>query len=93
MLEHVQQLNKVPTLDAVTVVSHYRGIPMEMHLTCKIFASYLPKEGIEPEVLDMVQGRMSQSILTRHYLTPESNLSSRILSSLDSLKNELEKFI
>jgi intergrase/recombinase len=82
MLSIVQNLEKVPTYNAIRLACYYRGIKCDMRFCRKIFASWLRKEGIQPEVVDMLQGRVSQSVLTRHYLTPDSNLSSRVLDSL-----------
>jgi intergrase/recombinase len=81
----------IPTLDAITHTCRRKGIKMEMYLTRKIFASYLRKEGIEPEVVDMLQGRVSQSILTRHYLVPQSSLKDQVLDALDKLRREIER--
>jgi intergrase/recombinase len=58
---------------------------MNMHLCRRMFASWLRKDGIQPEIVDLLQGRVSQSVLTRHYLTPDSTLSAKILDSLDRL--------
>jgi intergrase/recombinase len=90
MIEHVQQLDKVPTLNAITLACHHKGIKMEMYLTRKIFASHLRREGIQPEVVDMLQGRVSQSVLTRHYLVPQSSLKDQVLDALKKLQRELE---
>ena len=86
--------SKTPTLtlDAIRLACRYRGMNMSMHLCRRVFASWLRKDGIQPEVVDMLQGRVSQSILTRHYLTPDSNLSSRILDSLYKLQQTIEAY-
>ena len=61
-----------------------------MHLS-KVFASYLnQKAGIEPEVVDLLQGRVSQSVLTRHYLSPPQDLKNRVLAAVDGLIEEIE---
>jgi hypothetical protein len=60
-----------PTWNAIRLACKRRGLNMEMSLTRKLFASYLRQEGIQPEVVDMLQGRVSQSVLIRHYLVPE----------------------
>jgi hypothetical protein len=78
--------NHVPTLNAITLACRRKGVKMEMHLCRKIFASWLiNKSGIDNTTVDMLQGRVSQSVLVRHYQTPDSNLSSRILDSLNKL--------
>jgi hypothetical protein len=79
------------TLDAIRLACRCRGMNMIMHLCRRVFASWLRKDGIQPEVVDMLQGRVSQSILTRHYLTPDSNLSSTVLDSLYKLQQAISQ--
>jgi intergrase/recombinase len=62
---------------------------MDMHLTRKMFASWLRKEGIAPEIVDLLQGRVSQSILTRHYLAPSQNMKDDVLKALGKLQQQL----
>ncbi len=62
-----------------------------MLLTRKIFASYLRKEGIQPEVVDLLQGRVAQSVLTRHYLVPKATFKEDVLKALDQLRKEIEQ--
>jgi intergrase/recombinase len=64
---------------------------MEMSLSRKLFASHLRQEGIQPEVVDMLQGRVSQSVLTRHYLVPQSSLKDQVLESMEKLKQATEE--
>jgi hypothetical protein len=66
---------------------------MEMHLCRKIFASWLRKEGIQPETIDMLQGRVSQSVLTRHYLVPENSLRTRVLEAVGGLQKQLNNLM
>jgi intergrase/recombinase len=63
---------------------------MNMSLTRKLFASHLRQEGIQPEVVDLLQGRVSQSILTRHYLVPQSTLKDDVLRALKKLQRLIE---
>jgi intergrase/recombinase len=45
--------------------------------------------GIQPEVVDMLQGRVSQSILTRHYLVPKPSFKEEVLQALEKLKRQV----
>jgi hypothetical protein len=90
MLGIVQNLDNVPTKNAITHACQRRHIPMDMYLTRKIFASWLRKEGIQPEVVDMLQGRVSQSVLARHYLAPSHDLKDKVLDSLYKLQQTIE---
>ena len=89
MLSIVQNLDNVPSKNAITHACQRRHIPMDMYLTRKIFASWLRKEGIQPEVVDMLQGRVSQSVLTRHYLVPQSSLKDQVLQALEKLQRAI----
>jgi hypothetical protein len=81
-----------PSLNAITLACRRKGVKMEMHLCRKIFASWLiNKSGIDSTTVDMLQGRCPQSVLVRHYQTPESNLSSRVLDSLYRLQRTIEQ--
>jgi intergrase/recombinase len=79
----------VPSYSAIQHACHRVGIACELHLCRKIFASHLRQSGIQPEVIDLLQGRVSQSILTRHYLVPSQDLKDRVLDSLYRLQQAL----
>jgi hypothetical protein len=81
---------KTPTLRAISSACIRRKIEINMNLCRKIFASWLRQSGIQPEVVDMLQGRVSQSVLTRHYLVPQSSLKDQVLDALEKLQRELE---
>jgi hypothetical protein len=85
-----EQIHKIPTKNAITHACYRRHISMDMYLTRKIFASWLRKEGIQAEVVDMLQGRVSQSVLTRHYLVPQSSLKDQVLQALRKLQSTIE---
>lgn len=60
---------------------------MDLRLSRKLFASHLRQSaGIQPEVIELLHGRVSTSILTRHYLMPDHSLGSDILAAVDKLK-------
>lgn len=50
---------KSPSWNAIRSQCSVRGVKMEMHLTRKIFASHLSACGIQSEVIDFLQGRVS----------------------------------
>jgi intergrase/recombinase len=55
----------------------------------KIFASHLSACGIQSEVIDLLSGRVPQSVLARHYLTPSAGLKDRVLKAMSELSNKL----
>ena len=70
-----------------------KGLNISMHLYyCrKVFATYLRNKGIEPEIIDLLQGRISDSVFVNHYYRPDINeiITKRIRPVLESLHNEL----
>jgi intergrase/recombinase len=79
------------TYNAIRLACQKRGITCDMRFCRKIFTSHLRQSGIQPEVVDMLQGRVSQSILTRHYLVPQSTLKDEVLEALEKLKQAIEQ--
>jgi len=63
-----------------------RNIPMHMNYCRKIFATYLRQHGIEQEIIDLLQGRISKSIFMRHYYRPDLDSLERVRKCLTQLK-------
>jgi intergrase/recombinase len=64
---------------------------MSMYYCRKVFATYLRNKGIEPEIIDLLQGRISSSVFVNHYYRPDINeiITKRIRPVLDELRDEL----
>lgn len=77
------------TLSAIQHACRRKKISCDFHLCRRIFASYLRHKGIEPEVVDLLQGRVSQSVLTRHYLAPDDRLKERVLAAITELQQQI----
>ena len=67
------------------------NISMHMYYCRKVFATYLRNKGIEPEIIDLFQGRISDSVSVNHYYRPDINeiVSKRIRPVLDESRKEL----
>lgn len=78
-----------PTWNAIRLACKHRKIDMDMRLCRKIFASHLRNSGIQPEVVDMLQGRVPPSVLTRHYLLPDQYFKEDVLKALKQLEQRL----
>jgi hypothetical protein len=67
------------------------GKKMNMYYCRKVFATYLRNKGIEPEIIDLLQGRISSSVFVNHYYRPDINeiITKRIRPVLDELQKEL----
>ena len=66
-------------------------LKMNMYHCRKVFATYLRNKGIEPEIIDLLQGRISSSVFVNHYYRPDINeiITKRIRPVLDELMKEL----
>jgi hypothetical protein len=67
------------------------SISMNMYYCRKVFATYLRNKGIEPEIIDLLQGRTPSSIFVNHYYRPNIHeiITERIRPVLDELINEI----
>ena len=50
-----------------------KGLHMNMAFCRKIFATHLRNNGIEPEIIDLLQGRIAKSVFAKHYFRPDFN--------------------
>jgi intergrase/recombinase len=78
-----------PTWNAIRLACRRAGVRMDMHLCRKIHGSWLSACGIQSEVVNMIQGRVSPSVFSRHYLTPSASLKDRILQAVEELARQL----
>jgi intergrase/recombinase len=51
----------------------------------KIFATFLRNNGIEQEIIDLLQGRIPKSVFVRHYYRPDLERFDKIRDLLDKL--------
>ncbi len=54
-----------------------------MACCCKIFATFLRNEGVEQEIIDLLEGRIPNSVFVRHYYRPSMNKFGDIRDKLD----------
>ena len=66
-------------------------VSMNLYYCRKFFAIYLRTNGIEPVIINLLQGRIPSSILVDHYYSPDINqiITERIRPVLNSLFHEL----
>ena len=68
-----QRIDKTPTLNALKMAIKHRHLSMQLKYCRKIYASFLRQQGVQPEIIDMLQGRIGKNIFLRHYLTPSNS--------------------
>jgi intergrase/recombinase len=63
---------------------------MEMGFCRKLFDSYLRQSGIESEIVDLLQERVSKSVFARHYFIPKLEYRVRVIQALVRLNKDIE---
>ena len=71
--------------NALKLMLKRKGLDMNMYYCRKVFATYLRDEGVAPEIIDLLQGRISSSVFVRHYYRPDSSKSDEIREKLIKL--------
>jgi hypothetical protein len=66
-----------------------KGLDMNMYYCRKVFATYLRNEGVESEIIDLLQGRISSSVFVRHYYRPDSSKFEEMRQKLTKLHDLL----
>ena len=74
--------------NAVRIYIKKKGSAMHMAFCRKIFATHLRNQGVEPEIIDLLQGRSPKSVFARHYFKPDFN-HIKIKESINSLYDSL----
>jgi intergrase/recombinase len=81
---------KPVTYNSLRLLMKRRGKQFNMAYCRKIFATFLRNEGIEAEIIDLLQGRVSKSIFVRHYFRPQlETIYNRVVDKLDKLHDLL----
>jgi hypothetical protein len=78
--------------NALKLLLKRKGIDMNIYYCRKVFATYLKNKDIEPEIIDLLQGRISSSVFVNHYYRPDINaiIASKIKPALNSLSKIIE---
>jgi len=66
-----------------------KNIPMNMNYCRKIFATFMRNNGIEQEVIDLLQGRIPRAVFVRHYYRPDLERFDKVRQLLDKLINQI----
>jgi hypothetical protein len=68
-----------------------QNLTMNMYYCRKVFATFLRNKGIEPEIIDLLQGRIPGSVFVNHYYRPDINeiITDKIRPVLDSLFDKI----
>jgi intergrase/recombinase len=83
--------HEVLNYDKIRLTFERNGQKFYMSYCRKIFATYLRNEGIESEIIDLLQERISSSVFVRHYYRPDSSKFDAIREKLTKLHNLIIK--
>jgi intergrase/recombinase len=84
-LLNVIEESKIHSYTSLQSLLKRKGMEMHMSYCRKIFATYLRNNGIEQEIIDLLQGRISKSVFVRHYYRPDLERFEKIRELLDKL--------
>ncbi|MDN5845252.1 MAG: hypothetical protein L0H53_03150 [Candidatus Nitrosocosmicus sp.] len=73
------------TYDTIRLSIYKHNEQFKMSYCRKIFATFLRNEGLESEIIDMLQGRIPNSIFVRHYYRPSIDKFDEIRTKLNKL--------
>ncbi len=71
--------------NALKLMLKRKGLDMNMYYCRKVFATYLRNEGVESEIIDLLQGRISSSVFVRHYYRPDVSKFNQVREKLAKL--------
>jgi intergrase/recombinase len=66
-----------------------KNIPMNMNYCRKIFATFMRNNGIEQEIIDLLQGRIPKAVFVRHYYRPDLERFDKVRGLLDELHKQI----
>jgi hypothetical protein len=66
-----------------------KNISMNMNYCRKIFATFMRNNGIEQEIIDLLQGRIPKSVFVRHYYRPDLERFEKIRELLNNLYKQI----
>ena len=76
--------------NALRLKVKHSGLDMNMAYCRKIFSTYLRMNGIESELIDLLQGRIPKTVFARHYFRPDFDKDvQRVLQHLVVLRNAI----
>ncbi len=71
--------------NALKLMVKRKGLDINMYYCRKVFATYLRNEGVESEIIDLLQGRISSSVFVRHYYRPDVSKFKEVREKLAKL--------
>jgi intergrase/recombinase len=77
--------------NALRLAVKRKKLDMNMSYCRKIFATYLRTQGIEQEIIDLLQGRSPKTVFARHYFKPNfTDEKQKVTVCLENLYREIK---
>jgi hypothetical protein len=77
--------------NALRLAVKRKKLDMNMSYCRKIFATYLRNQGIEQEIIDLLQGRSPKTVFARHYFKPNfTDEKQEVTVCLENLYREIK---
>lgn len=90
LLQHLKNWNCYTTYPRLRTALRRKHLGVHMYDSRSWNATFLRQHGIETEFIDLVQGRISASIFTRHYYRPNiQDLATRVNTLLEPIAKQL----
>ncbi len=87
---NITQRNKV-TYPMIRMKLRRQGIPLKMNELRDFYATFMVRHGLIKEEVDLLQGRVGESIFIRHYWSPAmKELQKRVIGALNDLMEILQ---
>ncbi|TVP40187.1 integrase [Candidatus Nitrosocosmicus arcticus] len=77
--------NSIPNYSKIRLTFQRNNQNFKMSYCRKVFATFLRNEGVEAEIIDLLQGRIPNSIFLRHYYRPPLDKFNQLSKLLDKL--------
>ncbi|HEX5904893.1 MAG TPA: integrase [Candidatus Nitrosocosmicus sp.] len=79
--------NEIHDFEKIRLVFQRNNQRLKMSYCRKVFATFLRNEGVEAEIIDLLQGRIPNSIFVRHYYRPPIEKFDQLSKLIDKLYN------
>jgi intergrase/recombinase len=90
----IEEIVKCRPISSNTLKKHLRknGLKLRLNELRDHFATFMVHNGLIREEVDILQGRVGESIFMKHYFSPAiKELKDRVLKAVDKMMNELNK--
>jgi len=90
LLDQVLSVKPVIKYTAMISALRHRSLPIRLINLRKLYATTLRENGIPQEIIDILQGRVSQSIFLRHYYKPYlAQVRKKVFKAIQDIQSKV----